>query len=74
MGLSTAHKMVHEQTVPATEWVITHKLNTLAPIVDTMVDIGGGLQKILPLDVIVVDNSTLRVVFSSPRTGKVSVA
>lgn len=74
MGLSTAHKMVHDQTVPSTEWVITHKLNTLAPIVDTMVEIGGGLQKILPLDVIVVDNATIRVVFSSPRTGKVSVA
>ncbi len=73
MGVSTAHKHVHEQTVPATEWVITHSLKTLAPMVDVLIDTGSGLQKILPLDITAIDNATVKVTFSSPRTGKASV-
>lgn len=73
MGVSTAHKHVHDQTEAATEWTIVHNLKTLAPIVDVFIDTGSGLQKIIPLDVLVVDNTTVTIKHSSARTGKVSV-
>lgn len=73
MGVSTAHKHVHSQTTAAVEWNIIHNLRTLAPIVDVMIDTGNGLQKIIPLDTVVVDQNTVKVTFSSARTGKASV-
>lgn len=73
MGVSTAHKHVHSQDVAAKEWTVTHNLNTLAPIVDVFIVTGNGLQKVLPLDITVVNAMSLKVTFSSDRTGKVSV-
>lgn len=73
MGVSTAHKHVHNQEVAAKEWTVVHSLNTQAPIVDVMIDTANGLQKIIPLEIIVLDARTVKIVFSSARTGKVSV-
>lgn len=73
MSVSTAHKHVHEQTVPATVWVVDHNLNTLAPIVDVFIDIGAGMQKILPLDVRAINAGRVEIEFSSARVGKASL-
>lgn len=73
MGVSTAHKHVHNQTVPAKQWTVTHQLKTLAPIVDVMIDTEAGLVKVLPFDIVIIDASTVRVDFQSDWTGKVSV-
>lgn len=73
MGVSTAHKHVHVQSTPAKQWTVTHQLNTLGPIVDVMIDTGGGLVKVLPFDIVIIDASTVRIDFQSDRTGKVSV-
>lgn len=63
----------HEQTVPAAEWIITHSLNTRAPCVDVFIDYEGERTKILPKDVIVVDNKTVKIVFTSLRTGVAAI-
>lgn len=73
MGVSSALKHVHEQPDASTEWTVVHNLNTLAPIVDVMVDVAGGLQKMLPLDITVIDSKSIKILFSVERTGKVSV-
>lgn len=73
MGVSTAHKHVHSQDVPAATWNVVHNLNTLAPIVDVFIETGAGLQKVLPMDITVTNAMSLEITFSSDRTGKVSV-
>lgn len=62
----------HEQTLPATEWVITHNLHgsgASVPIVDVFVDVDGLVQKIIPASIEIVDNTTVRVTFSVLRSG-----
>lgn len=73
MSFSTAHKHQHDQTVASKTWVVVHNLNSLTPIVDVFIDTGSGLQKILPLDIVVNSAIQITVTHSSARTGKVSV-
>lgn len=63
----------HEQSVAAVEWNIVHNLGTLAPCVDIFIDLEGVRTKILPKDVIVVDKKTVKIVFTSPRTGSAAI-
>lgn len=63
----------HTQETAATEWVIKHNLGTRAPVIDVFVDHEGTTQKIIPHKVEVVDNTTVKVVFTSPRSGMAAV-
>lgn len=63
----------HEQTVAATDWNITHGLNTIAPVVDVYIDVEGKQTKILPASVEVVDLQNVKVTFSAPRAGVAAV-
>ncbi len=73
MAVSTARKHVHDQTVAATVWTVVHNLSTTAPSIDVYINTGSGLQKIFPEDITVVDANTLKITFSSARTGTASV-
>jgi tRNA A37 threonylcarbamoyladenosine dehydratase len=59
-----------EQSTPSNKWIIVHGLGIAAPVVDVLVNTGSGVAKILPLDVVVVDNTTVEIHFTSPQTGK----
>lgn len=63
----------HEQAVAATEWTVVHNLGTIAPVVDVFIDVDGKKMKILPGGIEVIDNRTLKVHFSAPRSGTAAV-
>ena len=60
------------QTEPSTSWVITHNGNGY-PVLDVYVDSEGEVQKILPNAVIFVNENTVEVKFSIPRSGFATV-
>ena len=62
--------IVHHQTVPSTEWVITHNY-TNAPnmAIDTMIEVNGQMQTVIPRDVIYEDDNTIRVIWSQAHVG-----
>lgn len=65
----------HLQTAPATTWTIPHNLcqgtNLQGiPVVDVIVDDGlGGLTKIMPSSVTIIDANTVSLEFTSARSG-----
>ena len=63
-----ADVFTHTQTVPAAVWSITHNLQNY-PIVDAYVDIGGTIEKIIPLSVTYVTANICEVEFSVPIAG-----
>lgn len=63
----------HTQSAAASEWTIVHNLGTTAPVVDVYVDHNGAVEKILPANVQVIDSTTVKVVFSSARSGYAAV-
>lgn len=74
MGLTTRTDVVHfQQTTPSTTWVITHNLNTTAPVVDCWIDNGGNKEKIIPLTVNGTDANTCTITFSIARIGEAAV-
>lgn len=62
----------HQQTTPATEWIITHNLGRL-PIVDAFINIDGVVQLKLPKDVIVVSENQCKLVFLTAVSGTAEV-
>ena len=56
------------QSSPLATWEITHNLNC-APNCDVYTVINGIQQKLYPLDIVYVNPTLIRIVFSSPRTG-----
>ena len=64
----------HEQSTADTTWSIVHNLNTLAPIVDCWINVGGTITKILPLSVVATNVSTVTITFSSAQAGVAFVA
>lgn len=71
--LTTASSHNHEQTVASDTWNIEHNLNVTAPIVDCYVLIDGVYNKIIPLDVVVVDSMTVQILWSENRVGKARI-
>lgn len=63
----------HKQETAATEWTIKHNLGTRAPVVDVFIDHEGTTQKIIPHKVEVVDDVTVKVVFTTARSGVAAV-
>ena len=60
--------VTHTQDTPATVWTITHNLQTY-PIVDVYVDVGGTVEKIIPMSVTYVTANACEVEFSAPVAG-----
>lgn len=69
MGYKTANSFHYDQTVAAASWVITHNLNTNAPVIDIWVLVGADLTKILPQNVVVTDVNTVTLTFTVDYTG-----
>jgi len=63
-----ARQYTFETNSPAAIWTVQHKLNYI-PTVDVMVDLGAGLEKVIPLNIIHLDSNTLTVNFSVPQVG-----
>ena len=56
----------------ATSWTVNHGRNTLSPIIDVWSG-GSPDQKLFPLEVIVVDEDTLKLTWSMATAGRVYV-
>lgn len=63
----------HTQSSASATWTIVHNLGTNAPVVDAFVDFNGQKTKILPKEVEIVDSTTIKVIFSTPKTGSAAV-
>lgn len=63
-----------EQTTAAVEWNIQHNLDQDLVCIDCWVVIDGALQKLLPVQILLVDNNNAKVTFSSARAGWATVA
>lgn len=66
----------HVQDVPADPWVIVHNLGGAGgtvPMVDAMIDVDGVPTKIIPVSITVIDESTIQIDFSAPRTGTATI-
>ena len=63
----------HTQAVPATIWTIVHNFGTDAVVTDAVLNDGGNHIKILPENVVMTDNNTLTVTFSTNQIGTVRV-
>lgn len=63
----------HTQTAPLEVWRIAHGLNLLAPMVSVSIMHLGARHTIEPKDIEVIDENTVDVHFSIPRTGSAVV-
>lgn len=72
--MSNITTYTHFQTIADTTWTIDHNLGKKV-INDVYIDLpGDGIQKVLPAAVEYVDDYTLIIRFSTPRTGRVKIA
>ena len=63
----------HTQDTPSATWTVNHNLNTLFPVVDCWIDYEGVINKILPLEVTVVDSMNVVITFSEDRSGGAAI-
>lgn len=54
-------------------WVVTHNFDTVTPVLDVWVVVSGATEKILAFDYTIVDENTVNVVFTSPKSGGVRI-
>lgn len=59
----------HTQDSADVSWVITHNINTNAPIVDCYIDVSGEMTKIIPAEVTVTAPGVVTVTFSQAQSG-----
>ena len=62
----------HTQSAGATTWTVNHQLGTLNVAVDSILSYGGSpavIEKVMPLEIIVVDTNTVKILFSAAQTG-----
>jgi hypothetical protein len=57
------------QTTASTTWNIHHALNLTCPVIQVYINYEGGVQRVLPLSVSVVDANNLTVTFTDPQSG-----
>ena len=62
------------QDTPSDTWTVNHNRNSEQVTIEVMINIGGNLEKILPYDIVAANTNTLVVTFTSPQTGKATVA
>jgi hypothetical protein len=67
--------MIFEQTTPANIWTIAHNQRSLSPLVDVWIPdpVTSTNTMIIPKEISIVDENTVRVQFSQPRVGGVAV-
>ena len=66
----------HTQSSPSTTWTVSHQLGTLDVAADAILAYGGSpatVEKIMPLEIVVVDTNTVKILFSSAQTGYVRI-
>lgn len=63
-----------KQETPASEWTITHNFGRPVMVTTCTMQPDGKLHQVLPLDVIIVDDNTVKVVFPYETTGQVRIA
>lgn len=74
MGLVMQRPMSFKQEDAAVEWTLTHNLGRTVGV-DVFIENADGLmEKVLPSEVIKVDNNSVKVVFPEPMTGEATVA
>lgn len=56
------------QLSPSAEWTINHLLNRY-PMIETYVDYDGMVQKIIPAEVVYVNENTCVLQFTTPLSG-----
>ena len=59
----------HVQTVAASTWVVVHNLNTSVISCDCQIVHEGTLTKVIPHGVEIVDDNTVNILWTIPRTG-----
>lgn len=64
---------IYEQQTPSDNWLIVHNLNKYV-VIDVYIDYNGTRTKIIPQAIIFVNKNTVRVKFTSPRTGQALIA
>jgi hypothetical protein len=64
-GLNTYQ---HTQDSAASTWHVQHNLGVF-PIVDVLVHLDGVLTKIIPMDIVLVNENYVRIEFSRPYSG-----
>lgn len=63
-----------KQETAASEWTITHNFGRMVAITVATMQPDGKLHQVLPLDVIIVDDNTVKVTFPYAVTGEVRIA
>jgi len=64
-----ARGFTYTQTTASTTWNINHGLNLTCPVIQVYINYEGGVQRIIPLSVSVVDANNLTVTFSEAQSG-----
>lgn len=64
---------IHEQTVPASTWTVSHNLGTKYVNIEVVVSYLNHYETILPKSVVSLNNSNLQVTFSRSFTGSVRI-
>jgi hypothetical protein len=67
--------MIFEQNTPANIWTISHGYRELSPLVDIWIPdpVSGVTTLMIPREISIVDENTVRVQFSQPRLGGAAV-
>jgi len=63
-----------KQETPASEWTIAHNFGRVVAVTTCVNMPDGKLHQVLPLDVVIVDNNTVKVTFPYDVTGEVRIA
>jgi hypothetical protein len=66
--------MSFKQEDAAAEWTLTHNLGRTVGVDVFIANADGKMEKVLPSEVIKVDNNSVKVVFPEPMTGEATVA
>ena len=74
MGLVLQRPMSFKQSVAAAEWTIKHNLGRTVGVDVFIPNAEGKMEKILPGEVIKIDDNTVKVVFPEPIAGEATVA
>lgn len=74
MGLVLQRPMSFVQSEAAMEWTIKHNLGRTVGVDVFVANAEGKMEKILPGEVIKMDDNTVKVVFPEPIAGEATVA
>jgi len=64
----------HVQSTAASTWTITHNLGKSTMAVDTFIDVGNGLETVIPHNISFPDANTVVIEWTSARSGTARLA